>query len=239
MEIERAVALFVQAYYHLQAQSGGCALGELGGLPCLRFSGELEGNIASEVVVYAPGVEEAAGRITAAAPGLAHWLTLFTLTPFDDLQAGLRLGYVLQDSEILMTSDLSRDSLGPADERVRPPFGADELEQMNAVRRLAVFHPCQLDDPDLRIALIADKGRVFSWGVGLLVEPETVYISHMFTRPDQRRRGLASAVLSALLQQALQRGARRAILVSSQAGRGLYRRLNFTELCDCLILRRE
>src|SRR5258706_6382493 len=70
-------------------------------------------------------------------------------------------------------------------------------------------------------------------GVGL-VEADAV-VDRILTWPAHRRRGLASAVMSALASAAVQRGANRGILIASEDGQRLYRQLGWSATADVLI----
>jgi GNAT superfamily N-acetyltransferase len=61
------------------------------------------------------------------------------------------------------------------------------------------------------------------------------YIANMFTLSKFRRQGLARAVLSTLLASAAGRGARRSLLISSQAGMALYHGMGYQDFLSCLV----
>jgi GNAT superfamily N-acetyltransferase len=251
MDIERAVLLFLKAYTHLQAVTTGAELGEIGALPCIHFHSGLDDAARDEVILTGLGVEQAARRLRDAAPGLPHWLTVFSPDPALELAAARRLGYQLQAGEFLMARELSGggpggqaglpeqvDSEGLASGCIlRRATRARDIAGINAARAAALFHPDQLDDPLLEILLVEKQERVLAWGAGLRVEPDVVYITNMYTRPEHRREGLAGAVLERLLSRAAARGARESFLVSSLSGRGLYQRMGYRLLCDCLVLK--
>lgn len=57
--------------------------------------------------------------------------------------------------------------------------------------------------------------------------PTTPYILSMFTEPGQRGRGVASAIVRALVDWAQRHGYPRVVLHASRMGRGVYARLGF------------
>ncbi|MFC8192746.1 GNAT family N-acetyltransferase [Cellulomonas sp. NPDC057328] len=83
-------------------------------------------------------------------------------------------------------------------------------------------------------ALLAGVPEVRAWTTaggeaGLVLQPvdDDVVVSFVVTRPDARRRGLATALLTAALHGARADGATTATLQSTPDGRGLYERLGF------------
>jgi ribosomal protein S18 acetylase RimI-like enzyme len=252
MRISQAVECFIQAYVHLQAGTTQAEQRKIAGLPCVHFGAGVDAGeaLADEIVVHGLGVGQAVERIRAAAPGLPHWLTVFTPDPAADLEEGLRQGYLLDESEYLMLRELDETAgAGPVEGEIfarrpgetilRRAVRKLDVIRINAARRCAVFHPDQLDDPAIEIVLIEKQSRILAWGASLLLKPDAVYITNMYTRPEHRREGLAGAVLRELLARAELRGAKHSLLVSSLAGRSLYQRLGYRVLCDCLVLRLE
>jgi ribosomal protein S18 acetylase RimI-like enzyme len=57
--------------------------------------------------------------------------------------------------------------------------------------------------------------------------PDAALIDEVATIPEMRRRGVATALTHAALQDAKAEGYRTAVLVASEAGKGVYRRLGF------------
>ncbi|VEI12979.1 Predicted acetyltransferase [Trueperella bialowiezensis] len=94
------------------------------------------------------------------------------------------------------------------------------------------------DDPDLGIFFIEWKGRVVSCGVGQIRRtiPSAgnpsgvdVYVNTVVTREEARGRGFARAVTQAVLDWGRSRGATRAELLATPAGRPIYEGLSFAE----------
>jgi Acetyltransferases len=64
----------------------------------------------------------------------------------------------------------------------------------------------------------------------------TAYVGNMFVRPEFRRRGIASALLKMLLEDAKARGCERIILNPTAEGMPLYRKFGFEPWSDALAL---
>lgn len=61
-----------------------------------------------------------------------------------------------------------------------------------------------------------------------VVDGHTVY-DQILTQPEHRRLGLGTAVMSALTQRSLERGAGHGIMIASPDGRALYQTLGWTQ----------
>ena len=61
------------------------------------------------------------------------------------------------------------------------------------------------------------------------------YIMNMYTRPQYRRRGIATRVLEILIGQAHRKGVRKITLETTDAARSLYRKAGFTDITDEMV----
>ena len=94
-----------------------------------------------------------------------------------------------------------------------------------------------MESGDLYQAVVEADGEIAATGglVSLPMPPSfyrpagrTGYILNMYTRPESRRRGLATRVLEALKEEALRRGMERLILATSDQGEEVCLRFGFT-----------
>ena len=69
---------------------------------------------------------------------------------------------------------------------------------------------------------IEEDSQPVCWGRSILTAAKAVYVSKMETLPAYRRRGLASAILARIHEEALASGANRSILCSAPMGLPLY-----------------
>jgi ribosomal protein S18 acetylase RimI-like enzyme len=74
-------------------------------------------------------------------------------------------------------------------------------------------------------------GRAVATSLGMLVD-DVVGIYNVATAVEARRRGAGAAVTAAAMADARARGARWAILESSEMGRSVYERLGFRQVCE-------
>jgi len=238
---DEIVGLFIEAYTHLEqfVLPGGFRK-DLVGLPHLRFHG-VDNDVADEFIVSGLTPEETFARIQAGAPGLPHYLTVLTKDARACRLAYRGLGYRHSESHSLMARLLDASSLFAPDPRVRLASGPEELEMINGARGRPVFHPDQSRDADMLVAYIQGEDLPVSWGASWLIRPDAAYIANMFTQPENRRCGLASAVLATLLYLSAQRGVRWSLLAASLEGQSLYRSLGYQDqlACEVFVLDRE
>lgn len=84
------------------------------------------------------------------------------------------------------------------------------------------------DGAAIRVEIRNDGGELAASGTAGLVDGHTVF-DQILTQPEHRRLGLGTAVMAALTQRSLERGARHGTLIASPDGRALYQTLGWTQ----------
>ena len=73
-------------------------------------------------------------------------------------------------------------------------------------------------------------GGIISWGVIEHDEADAIYIVDVTLRPEQRRRGIGSALVRSVIAAGAQRGGVRAlVLVNNEVSLGMFRGLGFVD----------
>jgi GNAT superfamily N-acetyltransferase len=156
-----------------------------------------------------------------------------------------RRGFLLAEDWVGMALDLRR--LPPATradvpvEPVEDPAGLEQWARVFAegfgvgadVRDLLLEHTLPLAlgvNPPLRLFLAREGGETLAGGL-LFPAASAAGLYCISTRAPARRRGCATAVTRALLEDARRSGYPRAVLQSTSMAEGLYRRLGFREYC--------
>lgn len=165
-----------------------------------------------EIIVLDPGAVPAlAARV--AASSRPDWLTVITREPDAVAQtvkdAGLQ---VMDDSETLMAIELG--------------------EQPRAAAAAPDRVTTETDGPVTRAEVRA--GGLAAYGTVAVVGGDAV-AHDIATLPDHRRRGLARVVMSALVEQAMARGASTGLLVASVEGRHLYTALGWQPVAAMVV----
>ena len=190
--------------------------------------------MADEFIVSGLTPEEAFARIQAGAPGLPHYLTVLAEDAEACRLAYQRMGYRHSESHTLMarTSGCAEPASHPIRARAWRTSPRN-WSRINAARGRTVFHPEQARDADMIVVYLQDEEKLLAWGASWLIRPDAAYIANMFTQPEYRRCGLASAVLETLLHYSAQRGAKWSLLAASAEGHALYRAMGYQDQLAC------
>jgi len=160
--------------------------------------------------------------LAAEAAGAARptWLTVPTLEP-EAAETILRAAglTVHAERERLMTIPLSEHPRHAP----RPPY-TSEIGETGSVRQAVLRHPSSAE-PVAR-------------GTVAILGPDAI-ADRIETVPEQRRRGLGSALMSTLAEHAAALGAKTGILVASPDGQRLYSALGWTVRATVLIGQRR
>jgi GNAT superfamily N-acetyltransferase len=92
------------------------------------------------------------------------------------------------------------------------------------------------EEATISVRVLHSSGEVVARG-GLALSGADAIPVDIVTEPAHRRQGLGSVVMSALVQQAANRGATTGVLVASPQGRHLYAALGWTHHADVLVAR--
>ena len=110
--------------------------------------------------------------------------------------------------------------------------------EINIDKELQRFFEKKTADGSLVEWLLEDNGKIVATAAILFIEfPPTYtnqagvkgYITNMYTDPDYRGKGIASAMLDKLSDEAKKRGVTRLWLHASRLGKPVYRRFGFAE----------
>ncbi|GAA2188056.1 GNAT family N-acetyltransferase [Micromonospora lupini] len=147
------------------------------------------------------------------------WLTVPTADPARAASALTAAGLiVLKQSELLMTADLR---------------GQSQNTPVAPYRLLTQVHS-HGGDSMVTATVRHESGEVGARGTMGLAGTDAV-ADRIETMPAHRRKGLASAVMSALVRSAIEEGVEQGILIASEDGQRLYRTLGWQPVADVLI----
>lgn len=196
--LSEAVAVYFEAKKLLLQEMPEARLLDVGPLKCIHKHPnwpEVDGFYALDV---APA--EVVQAVQSYGPDAKHMITTFGSSPDSLKEAYLELGYrPLPSAEPLMIKSLSAP--------------------LTARGQVAVQ---TRQTPTTRDYWIEEDGQPVCRGRSLLTSANVIYVSGMDTLPTHRRRGLASAVLSKIHEDAVADGANRSILCSTPMGLPLY-----------------
>ena len=209
---QAVVDTFIRAYAYLQNSVPGTTLSPVGNLMCLHFGKAFDG-ITDEYFATEQDPDRTVQTIRQAEGSAAHWLTVFTDFPEETQAAYLARGYDTDDEQYLMGRRLEGIQLSRSSIPVHRAARLSEIEAINHARGFRVIYPGFLEDTRVEVYYAGTPDNPAAWGSALLVDDSTIYLANMYTVPDLRRQGFGSALLSTILVDAAEGGAKRCILV--------------------------
>lgn len=239
MDTATAFAIFRASFTDVPSRRTLSTLHQAGPLPVVRSDYVWNGarRHTDDFFIHATPPEAALAAVRAYNPLPQHYLLVIDDQP-DTLAAYTAAGYRLTLIEYLMARPLS--DLPPLDHPTDVAIVRDDAEaaQVNAAdtEQEPWVRPGNREAPNIRHYYITRDGliaaRARSWQPDALCS----YVTHVFTHPAYRRRGLARAVMLRLLHDDAAEGIAASLLVASEAGDLLYRSLGYTRLATLLVL---
>jgi GNAT superfamily N-acetyltransferase len=145
--------------------------------------------------------------------GGLSWLSVVTNEPDDVVPRILAAGLEFRRTEWLMSVTLDR----------QPVLRAPAQYEVELVRREEL------------IAVKVHAGQELTAGGQMVVVGNDAVADMIWTEPEHRRRGLAGAVMSALVTEAQRAGATTGLLAASPEGRELYAELGWEIFAEILV----
>jgi GNAT superfamily N-acetyltransferase len=184
----------------------------------------------SEVIVYGAGVEETLETIRREEIG-RHALCVLLGSPeaanaTRDIYK--RQGYRSAGSEGLFVLPLDRriDCSAFPVRRVRQKAVAEAIRKAARGRQLLPEHLNEADAP-IRLYGAFDNETPVGWVSSVRTDSDCNWVANLFVHPGYRRRGIGKSLMSALLNEDAQYGAKYSGLLASQAGALLYPHLGY------------
>lgn len=178
--------------------------------------------------------KEAVAHIRAYGPAAEH--QIFVL----GYKSGLVSSYLSLDCaaftpvHTLMARALAEVPAGPPGAEIGRATTAAECQWLNTIPGMDPVPTEDLVDPHVRYYYgVVDDQAVAAVRRADLT-PFISWVSHLYTAPDFRRRGLATALMRQLLRDSAAIGRRWSMLLATPQAVGLYRRLGYRDLAPVL-----
>jgi ribosomal protein S18 acetylase RimI-like enzyme len=232
MNTEQAFQIFVNALTASRHLSDGSTRVDVGPITFRHWQRHKDGVTTSHDEALAQGCapHDLLNALQARRPEKQHYITVLDDAP--DLRASYeQSGYVCTETEFLMVLDLTRRPVEAPSHRVETatPGDIDRLNASDPEPRTWVW-PQTIAHPGMRHYFILHYDRVAARAFSWRCDAATSYVSHLFTDPTLRRRGLGKSLMLRLLGDCAARGDRWSVLVSSEDGYPLYRSLGYSAL---------
>jgi ribosomal protein S18 acetylase RimI-like enzyme len=239
MDVATAFAIFCDSFTLVPSRRPISTRGQAGPLPVVHSDYVWQGarRVSDDFFIHGCPPAQALEAVRAHGPVPLHYLLVVDEGP-DILAAYEAGGYRLAFPEYLMGRSL--ENLPALDSRhaVRVVHDADEAARVNDGDAEAEpwVRPANLDDPALRHYYLAVAGVTSARARNWQHSPGCGYVTHVFTHPEHRRRGLGRTVMLHLLHDSAARGETASALVASEEGALLYDALGYTRLARLLVL---
>lgn len=227
----------------VRSRSGpNTTLSSLGPLKHIHFDRPLGAPpLSDEFFAFRVEPDEVVNLIQARYPNLPHWLTVLDSASEESQASYETHGYSLRALEYLMVQPLKKPPFMDGartvteDVPVKRVETADEAGWFNAAKGAETVSEAKLLDPSINFYYIKSDDYIVARGRSILVDGRFVVIDDVFTHPDYRRRGLATALMVQILADAQHAGAHQSVLAASQTGRQLYQKLGYQDVAPLLI----
>ncbi|NWF79354.1 MAG: GNAT family N-acetyltransferase [Chloroflexi bacterium] len=239
MDVATAFAIFCDSFTLVPSRRSISTRGQAGPLLVVHSDYLWQGarRVTDDFFIHGCSPAEALEAVRAHGPEPHHYLLVV-----DEGQDALGVyeaeGYRLAFPEYLMARRLDR-LLEPdgryAIQLVQSADAADRVNSGDAEVEPWV-RPANLADPALSHYCLEIGGATAARARNWQHSPRCGYVTHVFTHPEHRRRGLARAVMLRLLHDSAARGASESALVASEEGALLYASLGYERLARLLVL---
>lgn len=122
-------------------------------------------------------------------------------------------------------------------QRIQDPELVELCRIANKGRRQLLPHEVEPDDSTTRLYAALLEGKVYGWGSSIKVQNLGHWVSDLYVIPEARRQGLGLAIMSAILTDDARLGSPMSVLLASNAGAHLYRKMRYQSPANLHILR--
>ncbi len=146
------------------------------------------------------------------------------------------IGYRLVTTEAFMVQDFKRIPKVPAPveiERVTTVEQAQTLAKA-AGKRQILPEFLEMEPEPMRQYVALDEGEPIGW-VGSVVTTDCAWCTNMYVAPEYRRRGIARALMTRMLQDDRRSKAQANVLLASHAGAKLYPLVGYRQIGELLM----
>ncbi len=230
MTLDRAIEVFVRGFALNKSRTYPYVPRYIDGLWIMADAPTRKDSRMIEIITHGLSPAEAVARIKRHVPG---WHFLCAIHPWPNskdpefLRARAefkRLGYRSLRSETMFAHRLRDMPVFESDPPVRllsSQAEADAIPQLSA-------HKIKLLDGARQFGVWNEK-RDFGWAASIPVGRDA-WVQGVFVRPDCRRRGYGSALMSHLLRSDVEHGVETSVLLASTAGARLYPRVGYEQI---------
>ncbi|XSG76993.1 GNAT family N-acetyltransferase [Herpetosiphon llansteffanensis] len=232
MQLNQALEIFTQGEIGIPSAENRSSHQQLNGLTMLHIDDvwNQQRQIADELLVQTQSPAEVLATLAAYQPSADHRITLID-RPASEHAAYHAAGYRHSATEVLLTRSLNDVPAPDLRYSVAQATTIADMQWLNShdPAKRAWITATRMHEPRLRHSFIQLDQQVVARVRVCQVDPCHSYVTNLYTAPDYRRRGIAQALMIAILQQAAALGERWSVLIASEAGLPLYQKLGYQQ----------
>lgn len=232
-ELEIARDYFVRGEYYF-SRLPVSQIHDYDSIKHLAFGTNVDGR-TDEFVVYDSNPVQVMDMISKLNIDKDYWITEFSEEEPQDYAAE---GYSIKSTEFLMMKDLNNLSIETDNKLIKRVETSEEAQHINHMFNRVVINLEKFEDPNLRFYVGEENGQPVSYGAYAQID-DTVFLSNVFTSPIHRGKGLAQSLCRTMLMDAKQEGMVQSVLISSQMGHPLYKKLGYREVSKMWVFERK
>lgn len=211
---------------------------ELGPITCIHFDYEWEGQrrSADNFFIWGAPAGEVASIIAEYGPAEDHLLFVVVNRP-DLVNEYMLAGYsALSPGNYLMAHSLVAIPQRPLplEHSIHLASTAGETMLLNVIEGAEFVLMEDVLDPNLQYYYCMGGSQPVALARNGRIGPQLSWISHVYTKPGSRGHGLASILMSQILNDCRDRGDRFSLLLATEPAFGLYQRLGYEDLAPVL-----
>lgn len=230
----QAITTFLKAFAYTRSFTRGAELVRVGSMQIVRDVDRSRDDVRAEELFFLHNdARKSIDDVKAYANHTGYRLCVFhpSDVSIESIRAQYRpLGYRPNCVEWLFVRDLAE-----------LPAASDVLiqrvksqEDANKIRQLSgrwMIRPEDWEDPRqrIRIYFIEQKGKAVSYVRVAHLEKRATYAAGLFTMPEHRRKGYATALMNRMMRDDAAAGVKHAVLMASTDGAKLYPHLGYRE----------
>lgn len=232
--------LLAHTYLLTERQRRLGSIGAVGPLLCVHSEATRDGEAVAVDRFFAADCSPAAALLALRNYGPERDHLLFVVdAPAERQRTFTRAGFRLLESQWLLGCDLARwqPSLHPttAGSVYRAQTAADAV-MVSAIDGLEAVPMDELRDPALIHYYVAADKQPIAYGRHARYDDAIAWVSQVYTAPQHRRMGYASALMEQMLSDSADAAVARSMLLATAMAHPLYARLGYAEIAIVAIL---
>lgn len=227
MELESLVQIVGRSLVQLQSMTQTASFEKLGSLWWFRNSTSQNVLLTNQAITPSQ-VKSSARDVGIVGRIVIHQFLLPDTDEVDLVQQYANQGFCLDSRQYLMRLILVPRPTLPSSWTVCRAENMQQVSRVSSVAKQKLLTKQQLPpEQGVRLYAVEHLNRVIAWGRITQLQPETAWVSDLFTKPKFRKRGVMTALMHECNRDALAYGALQMLLFSSETNHDHYHKMGY------------